>query len=247
MQNSVSNTLAMLLDKMRRPAQGEFTLERTARRAFSEPDGGNFSMEERKQRMSTPFRKESDESLYYRDKGGNKESNCLRPIIEPGFEPDPLGLTPPSTTDTSRSTSTNMVQDPLDEQGIVQISGMPLSELYNHIERSASERSSRATSERSSSRNGESGEVEQDGGGEAGVPEIEEDREDREDLPTPTSLPDSLMKRRDTNVTLVAPTNFAIANCSMGVKRYSGRRKVNPDNEKETISRPSTPVIPETI
>ena len=36
----------LLIDKMRRPVDesNEFDGERTARRAFSEPDGGNFTM-----------------------------------------------------------------------------------------------------------------------------------------------------------------------------------------------------------
>ena len=63
--------------------------------------------------MSTPFRKESDESLYYRGKTEERGANCLLTIPEPRNYDK---VTPPDS-DTCSSSSRKILSEPIDEKG----------------------------------------------------------------------------------------------------------------------------------
>ena len=91
--------------------------------------------------------------------------------------------------------------------GIEETAGISLSELYNHDEDDSGRFSGGV-------------EVPPQDDGISHTPEEDISR-------TPEDLAErALLKRRDTNQTIVAPSAFALANsnCSMGVKRYSKKR-----------------------
>ena len=65
---------------------------------------------------------------------------------------------------------------------------------------------------------------------------VEESQQD-EDVPvTPTDTTDRTLKRRDTNQTIIAPSAFALANCSMGIKRYSKKRPSSDSQKVQSYS-----------